>query len=181
MMIRSTTPRTPRLAGFIGLAALLAGGGLLASSCSSSPPHQTSQVPLTITPVHGSANGTYRSGELIDIRVGPNKFFTKYLKVNILECSDPGGTVAHLPKSIANCDGNTIQGGTILINQNGSFSQADYPVFSLPNAVLGEQSNDQPICNLTHACVLYIGENQEDFTQPKVFSAPFTVKPVVKR
>lgn len=173
--------RKSRFISVVGSATLLSGGGVIASSCSSGSPIVPTKASLTITRVHSSASGPYKSGELINVKVGPNKYFTPYLKVNILECSDPGGTTAHLPKSIANCDGNTIQGGTVLINRDGSFSQDDYPVFSLPNSVLGEQSNQQPICNLTHACVLYIGQNQEDFTQPKIFSAPFTVKPVVKR
>jgi hypothetical protein len=181
MMVKTASWTRIPGAKFVGAVALLLGVGLIASSCSSSPPSHSSQVPLTITPAHGSASGPYRSGELLNIKVGPNKLFTPLLKVNILECADPGGTAAHMPKSIADCDGDTIQGGTILINRNGSFSQTGYQVFSLPNAVLGEQSNGQPICDLTHECVLYIGQNQEDFTQPKIFSAPFTVKPVVKR
>jgi hypothetical protein len=151
--------------------------GIVGASCSSDP-NGAGSLGVSVTPVHGgSGAGTYRSGELIDVKVGPNKTFTPNLKVNILECSDPGGTKAHLPKSVADCDGNTIQGGTILINSNGSFSKNDYPVFALPNHALGEEATWQPVCNLTHQCVLYVGENQEDFTQPKLFSAPFTVEP----
>ena len=82
----------------------------------------------------------------------------------------------HLPKSVANCDGNTIQGGTVLINKDGSFSASGYQCSHCPTRAW-RRSEWQPVCDLSHTCVLYMGENQEDFTWPKVFSAPFTVKP----
>ena len=71
------------------------------------------------------------------------------------------------------CDGNTIQGISILVANDGSFSESTYQVYALPSPVLGEQPNAQPICNQTNYCVLYVGQNQNDFTAPKVFSAPF--------
>jgi hypothetical protein len=131
------------------------------------------QPTLTVTPT--PVNGAYRDGETVGVSIGPNSLFTPNLKVNILECSDPGGTAAHLPTSVAECDGNTIQGGTILIQSDGSFSDSAYTLYSIPNYVLGEQANKQPVCNVTNPCVLYVGQNQEDFTQPKTFSAPFTI------
>ena len=42
---------------------------------------------------------------------------------------------------------------------------------------MGEQANFKPICNQTNYCVLYVGQNQNDFTAPKVFSAPFLIAP----
>ena len=95
----------------------------------------------------------------------------------ILECADPGGTAAQLPTSISTCDENTVQADTVLVEPNGSFSEKSYTLYSLPNAVLGEQSNWQPVCDVSHQCVLFVGENQNDFTQPKVFSAPFSLTP----
>ena len=89
----------------------------------------------------------------------------------------PGGSAANLPKDITTCDGNTIQGTTILVANDGSFSDSSYQVYMLPNSVLGEQPNDKPICNQTNYCVLYVGQNQNDFTAPKVFSAPFLITP----
>jgi hypothetical protein len=146
---------------------------------STTEPAGASQPTLTVTP--GSSSGSYRSGQMVTVSVGPNDYFTPNAKVNILECADPGATRANLPTGVSTCDGNTIQGGTILVNRDGSFSQTAYPIFSLPNAVLGEQANWQPVCNATNACVLYVGQNQEDFTQPKLFSAPFTVIPSAGR
>jgi hypothetical protein len=81
-----------------------------------------------------------------------------------------------LPTSVLKCDGNTVQGNSVLVQRNGSFSERGYQVFALPNASqLGENPDTRPICNSTHACVLYIGQNQEKFTAPKMWSRPFTV------
>jgi hypothetical protein len=153
---------------------------LVCSSCSSGGGSGVASL-VSVTPVHGGATSTFKSGELVNITVGPNKIFTPHLKVNIIECSDPGGTKSHLPTSFDSCDGNTIQGGTILIEGNGSFSELDYPIYSLPNRLLGEDPTLHPVCNRTHKCVLYVGEDQNNFTYPKLFSAPFIVDPTPTR
>ncbi len=124
-----------------------------------------------------SPHGNLKDGQTISVAVGPNGYFTPHAGVNILECADPGGSVANLPKDITACDGNTIQGSTILVANDGSFSESAYPAYALPSTALGEQSNYKPICNQTNACVLYVGQNQNDFTAPKVFSAPFLITP----
>ncbi len=125
---------------------------------------------LTITP------GPYHNDQAISVSVGANHFFTPYSRINIIECADPGGTTRNRPVSVATCDGNTIQGNTILVHPNGSFSERGYQLFALPNrSQLGEQSDTRPVCNKTNACVLYIGQNQEKFTAPKMFSAPFKI------
>ena len=88
---------------------------------------------LTITP------GPYHDGQLINVSVGPNNYFTPYARINILECADPGGKTKNLPTNVTACDGNTIQGTTILVQPNGSFSEHGYQLFALPNASqLGE-------------------------------------------
>jgi hypothetical protein len=124
-----------------------------------------------------SGGSNLHSGQSVSISVGPNGFFTPNSHVNILECADPGGKAANLPKDDSTCDGNTIQGNTVSVAADGSFSAASYSVYSLPNATLGEQANGQPVCNATNPCVLFVGQDQNDFTSPKVFSAPFTVDP----
>ena len=126
---------------------------------------------LVLSPATG-----FHDGQSISVSVGANGYFTPNSHVNILECADPGGSVANLPKDISTCDGNTIQGNTILIAANGSFSEAHYTLYVLPSSTLGEQSNDQPVCNQSNPCVLYVGQNQNDFTAPKVFSAPFSIQ-----
>ncbi len=127
--------------------------------------------------LHVSPGGNLSDGQTITVAVGPNGYFTPHAGVKILECADPGGTQANLPKDDSTCDGNTIQGISILIGSDGSFSDSTYQVYMLPSQTLGEQSNFKPICNQTNDCVLYVGQNQNDFTAPKVFSAPFLISP----
>ncbi len=133
---------------------------------------------VTITPVAGaSASGSYQDGEVVNITVQRNSVFTPGDKVNVLECADPQGTTANLPKDISGCDGLTIQGDTVLVQPGGAVSLSRYPIYQLPSRTLGEQANAQPVCDRVDECVLYVGQNQNDFTQPKLFSAPFTVTP----
>jgi hypothetical protein len=122
-----------------------------------------------------SPGGNYTNTQSISVSVGANSYFTPHSRVNILECSDPGGQAGNLPKDDTTCDGNTIQGTSIIVGNDGSFSLSQYPVYLLPNSTLGEQSNFKPVCNQTNYCVLYVGQDQNDFTAPKVFSAPFLV------
>jgi hypothetical protein len=120
--------------------------------------------------------GTYHSGELIEISVGPNHYFKAYSRIVVLECADPGGKKKHLPTSAASCDGNTVQGDSVLVNKNGSFTEVGYTMYSLPNLKsLDEPADNKPVCNQKNACVLYVGENQENFTSPKVFSSSFRI------
>jgi hypothetical protein len=129
-------------------------------------------------PVLHITKGPYHNGQLINISVGPNHLFKPYLHVNILECANPGGKKAKLPVNANTCDGNTIQGNTVLVAKDGSFSETGYQLFALPNVKsLGEEPSGQPVCNRRAMCVLYIGENQENFTWPKMFSAAFTISP----
>jgi hypothetical protein len=114
---------------------------------------------------------------MISVKVGPNSLFTPNSKVNILECADPDGKSTNLPTDDSKCDGNTVQGDTILVAKDGSFSESSYTVYQLPSTTLAEQPNFQPICNQTHQGVFYVGQNEDDFTAPKLFSAPFTVGP----
>jgi hypothetical protein len=126
---------------------------------------------LSINP--SPSSGPYHDGETVSIAVGSNSEFAPYSRIEILECAAPHG---QLPVDDTTCDGNTVADHSILVNKDGSFSDSSYPLYALPNSVLGEQSNDVPVCDATSECVLYIGQNQNDFTQPKVFSAPFTIE-----
>jgi len=153
--------------GFVAFIATSAGAVAIAPYAAASSPPQ-----LQVSP-----SGNYQDGEKLTVGVGPNGYFSPHSRVNIIECTDPGGLASNLPKDITTCDGNTIQGTTILVGANGSFSQSDYPVYMLPSSTLGEQNNALPICNQTNYCVLYVGQDQNDFTAPKVFSAPFLISP----
>jgi hypothetical protein len=149
---------------------------LAAAGCGGSTSGDAAGAPaVTITP------GPYRDGELINLSVGPNHYFTKYANINIVQCADPGGTAANLPRSSASCDGNTAQGPSVLVNSDGSFSFHGYEIWALPNeSQLDEASDSRPVCNSTHMCVLYIGQDTNIWTKPKIFSPPFTVSPKEK-
>ena len=131
---------------------------------------------VTISPaVSGGASGPYQDGETVKIGVGRNGTFQPGSRVNILECADPGGSAANLPKNDTTCDGLTIQGDTVLVGADGTISYSSYTLYRLPSTTLGESATGQPVCNESNPCVLYVGENQNAFAQPKLFSAPFTV------
>jgi hypothetical protein len=160
------------LLGVVGVPQLLGG----CSSPSATADANTSGTPTSGLMVSGTDHGwSFYDGETIHVSMGANRIFTPHLRLNILQCADPGGKRSNLPKKFFNCDENTIQGDSIIVQPNGSFSETNYIIYRLPSLELGEGKTGQPICDVTHQCVLYVGENQNDFTQPKVFSEPFVV------
>jgi hypothetical protein len=127
-------------------------------------------------PVAPFAAGTpFSSGQPINVVVPANSIFLPTSGINIVECAAPGGVDPTLP---AECDGNTINIGTILPNSDGSFTFTGYPIYALPDSILlGEGASNAVTCGVTAAteCVLYIGNDQTNFTAPHVFSQPFSV------
>jgi Bacterial Ig-like domain (group 1) len=125
----------------------------------------------TVTP------GPFDSGQTISVSVPANTAFANQTTtgINILECSAANGV---LPTSSADCDGLTIQGSTIEPNADGSFTYDDYQVFALPDKPTFGEPAGGVACGNTVAteCVLYIGEDQLDFTQPHLWSQFFFVK-----
>ncbi len=90
--------------------------------------------------------------------------------MQILECSDPGGTAANLPTSNLFCDGSTINPSQINQDAQGSFS-AKYTVYSLNSTHTSNIS-----CDKTHYCVLWVGvDYNQDFFGPHAFSTAFEV------
>jgi hypothetical protein len=145
-------------------------------------PTQGSSVPSSAVAVSPFTAGIpFSSGQLINVVVPANSLFLSTSSVNSLECAAPDGILPTLPTQ---CDGNTIQGPTVLPNTDGSINLEEqgyglYQVFALPDSVdLGENSTNEVKCGNTSAteCVLYIGDNQGDFTAPHVFSQPFYVE-----
>jgi hypothetical protein len=172
----------------LGLAVLA--GGLLAAACSNHAGASTLvSGPVTLT-AKSSANAStpWGSGQVIDITVAANSTlslsnlehqggYTGEPAMKAVECDDPGGTTANLPLvPTFHCDGSTIL-STTYINADGSFRLDNYPVYALPDSVtLGESSDGKPVCGTqSNECVLYIGPDQEDFSKPHLFSAPFLV------
>ena len=88
----------------------------------------------------------------------------------ILECADPGGTVAKLPTSALTCDGSTTSPLQINTDSQGNF-KAKYRVFALSD-LKGSNIN----CDKTHFCVLWVGVDfNGDFLGPHAFSSAFEV------
>jgi hypothetical protein len=128
---------------------------------------------LAMSPAPGTA--PYRAGQAIKLSVGPNHYFTPFSRVVILQCADRKGRAENLPKDDSTCDGNTVQGDSVLVNKDGSFREAAYQLFALPDPVLSERPTARPVCDRSHYCVLYVGQNQNNFKAPKLFSAAFTI------
>ena len=80
-----------------------------------------------------------------------------------------------VPTNPGQCDGNTIQGSTVIVGSDGSVDYMSYTMYSLPNSDLGDRPASQPACDLSDECVLYIGEDHNDFTQPHFWSQGFYV------
>ena len=165
----------------------LAGGALLVAAAATfglvevagaAGPNSGDTVPGAAAAVTPFTAGTpFSSGQNINVVVPANGLFLPTTNVNIVECAAPGGVV---PTDPASCDGNTINGPTLKPNADGSVNfQAKtgtlYQVFALPDANLGETGG--VTCNLSNSCVLYIGDDQGDFTQPHVWSQAFFVTP----
>ncbi len=90
--------------------------------------------------------------------------------IQILECSDPGGTTANLPSSNLSCDGSTINPTQINTDTTGAFT-AKYYVYALN----GTHSSNIS-CDKTHFCVLWVGiDYNQNFFGVHAFSTPFEV------
>jgi len=160
-------------AGAFSLATLTSPAGATTPSQGASGPYAVAVSPFT-------AGDAYSSGQAINVVVPANSLFVSTSNVNILECAAPNGVLPTLPNE---CDGNTIQGPTILPNSDGSINLQTqgyglYQVFALPDSLsLGESPSSAVKCGDTAAteCVLYIGEDQGNFTAPHVFSQPFFI------
>jgi hypothetical protein len=152
----------------------------LTSPAGASPPAEGASGPYAVAVSPFTAGDAYSSGQAINVVVPANSLFVSTTNVNIVECAAPNGVLPTLPNE---CDGNTIQGPTILPNSDGSINlqtEGDglYQVFALPDSItLGESPSSAVDCGDTAAteCVLYIGENQGDFTAPHIFSQPFFI------
>jgi len=169
--------RVLQLAGVLVLAA--AALTIFLSPAGATGPPNGSTIPNAAVPTGiFTASTPFSSGQQVNVEVPANSLLPLTANVNILECSAPGGVV---PTDPLECDGSTIQGVTLKPESNGSIDlQAEkntlYTLYALPDlASLGETSG--PECDLTTECVLYIGTEQSDFTQPHYWSQPFFINP----
>ena len=88
--------------------------------------------------------------------------------LQIIECSDPGGTTANLPQDNSTCDAISISQGFISTDSSGSFS-TQYTVMLLNSA------NSTINCDQSNFCVLWVGQDYlNQFTSgPHAFSTAF--------
>jgi hypothetical protein len=172
-----------RRVGVAAAAASAAGAlsiAMFAGPAGAATPVEGASVPNSAVAVGTVTPGTpFSSGQGIDIVVPANGVFTPNQDINILECSAPNGVI---PTSPSACDGNTINGETLNSNSDGSLDyQADtgslFTVYALPDKKSLDEGTSGPACGSTSAteCILYIGVQQSDFTQPHVWSQPFFV------
>ncbi len=129
------------------------------------------------TPSGSSTPGKpFSSGQTITINVPANTVLPGDTNVLIEECSAPNGVIPSLSSA---CDSNTVDSDTITPNSDGpgdgSFTYSTYQVFALPDTLIGDTGSSSVHCGPTAAteCMLYIGDNVQDFTQPHFWSQPF--------
>ena len=174
------------------LVAIVAGAGLLAVSAPlamQAGANTLTSGSVTLSTIGAVTTGApYSSGQTIDISVAANSTLSlSNLETNggysgepamkAVECADPEGLSANLPSTpVGHCDGQTLL-STSAVNADGSFTINNYGIFALPDsATFGENPNSAPVCGVGNdECVLYLGPNQNDFSKPHLFSAPFSV------
>ena len=154
---------------------------VVAGIASASAPTEGQSVPDSAVPVGTfAANTPFQSGQGINVVLPANSLFSPNTNLAVEECAAPNGVIPTLP---AACDGTTINGPTLKPNADGSVNfQAEvgslYTVYALPDSIsLGESPTGSPVCGNTAAteCILYIGDNQNDFTKPHLWSQPFFI------
>lgn len=173
-----------RVVGVSAAAACLSGLAALsfAGTAGAAPLTSPSGSQVAVASPSGpvTAGTPFQSGQLITVSVPANTLFSSGgvntgTNLEIAECAAPNGV---LPTVSAACDTNTLDSSTINPNSDGSVSFSPYPLYALPDAPsLFEPPTQTPVCGDTAAteCVLYLGANVEDFTQPHFFTQGFQV------
>ena len=181
------------LRAVVSLAATAAVGAfsilVLSGTAGAQPPYTDGEtVPGSAVPSSSYTAGTpFSSGQTINIVIpatenaaGNGPLFTASQALEFVECAAPNGVIPSSPSTA--CDLNTVNTNTVFANSDGSVNyyqdgnSSYYPVYSLPNAGLGEGSSG-PVCGSTSAteCILYVGTDVSDSTAPHVWSQPFFV------
>lgn len=140
---------------------------------------------VTIQTASGAtAKNPLVNNQVVDVSVGPNStlsqssleaagFPSGVVGMKVIQCADPGGQAANLPQNLSSCAPATLDDGPGP-QGNGSVSIEDFTIYTVPDvAVLG--ASNGTTCDAAHYCVLGIFSNQEDFSKPHLFSAPFEI------
>jgi hypothetical protein len=162
----------------IGLATLVGftAGAAAAGTLTSADGYTSLTTAPGVTP-----NSPYSSGQHVTVTVGVNPtmnnaalvtagFPSGAVTMKFLECADPGGTAANLPTKPSECEPGTIH-SIAGAHSDGSMTTS-FQVLFLPDPNLGVSNGTD--CGLApHQCVVGIFSNQNDFSKPHLFSAPF--------
>jgi hypothetical protein len=151
----------------VGAALALAGSGI---SIPFAGPASASGASVTIVNSSGSlANG----GTVTLTGTGFPAHSADPTGLEIIECSDPGGSPSNLPFDPAQgCDGNTVSSNQINTDASGNF----HSTYTLSKLASPGTSNIN--CDASSDCVLWVGvDYNNDFSNPstRAFSAPFTI------
>jgi hypothetical protein len=144
-------------------------------------------VALKISSNGAVATSPLADGQVVDVAVAPNSTLSRSsleaagfpsgaVPIKILECADLDGQVANLPKKPTDCEPATIHAvagaaadGSVFVNRLTIYALPDSADLGVPNGTVCDDTQRQ--------CVLGIFSNQNDFTKPHLFSAPFQVTP----
>ncbi len=138
--------------------------------------------PDPVTNLTPAAGTPYSSGQTIAVNVDPNTALSTTGAVKIIECADPGGLPGNLPTSVSSCDTSTIQGDGIIPASDGSFIYGGpndtiggngYQVIALPSA--GHSPSPTMCGTAAVPCVLWIGDDYNNFQTHQLWSLPFQV------
>ena len=179
MFFRPMTRTAATSAGAAVLASLICLGAVSGPAFASGPPNG-SQVPGSAVPIGAYASGKpFSSGQVIEVKIPPNSVLPPLRSVNIVECSTRLLQSPSVAQGLADCDGLTIQGDTVLVKNDGSVDYKSFTIYALPDHMsLGESPTGSPVCNVSKKCVLYVGTDQTDIPKSKYFiSQTFSVSP----
>jgi hypothetical protein len=166
-LIRIANGATAIVASLVGATLLFAGPAGATSS-------QIAQFWVHGSRVPTSSASRFRPQEQVEVKVPANSILQPGFRADILMCSDPGAEARNLPAEGTSCDGLTINvGRTLNIENHGAVDKKGYVIYKLPDQF--EPKDNLPVCDATHACVLYVGQDQNDFQRPHVWSTPFYV------
>ena len=174
MSIRNASRKLATVLATTVLAGTVA--GLTAAPAFASGPANGTQVPSSAVPVGSFTRGTpFSSGQNIEVTIPANSDLQPGLKVNILECARPrrhGRQSAD--RHQRSVTGRRCKETPFSSSRTARSTSADTRLRpSRCRPAWGSRAATRPACDLSHECVLYVGENQNDFTAPHVFSQPF--------
>ncbi len=142
-------------------------------------------VAIRAVPSGSLATNPLHDGDVVELIVGPNSTLSRSsletagfpsgaAVIKVLECADLNGSQANLPNKPTDCDPTTTF-PTANLQPNGSVYVPKFRIYALPDESVLGPSNGTVCDDAEHQCVLGFFSNQNDFTKPYLFSAPFQV------